>query len=152
MLNPKNEHPSTAAFIRELLRSGKSCKDIAREHELSERYVFCVQQRMRLKERPKVEASNGVKASVKTVPLDALIDQERLDPRRILREGLQAIGEGEVAMDETLRRDLQIGAEAWRRVSRDEEFAPFRALLPSRRAVWGRPRTIAVLREQDGVT
>lgn len=87
----------------------------------------------------------------KTIRLNELIDAERLDARKILREGLAAIPKGELAYDETLARDLRISRDRWREITRDDEWSKFRAILPNRKAVWGKPETIADLKMQDGV-
>lgn len=89
---------------------------------------------------------------VRTVSLEALVEQERLDVRRIIAQAVAAIPDGELAYDETLRRDLRISSDKWRDAARDPQFEELRATLPNRKVVWGRAKTIRKLKEQDGVT
>lgn len=88
---------------------------------------------------------------IKTVKLEDLVETERLDTKKILRAALAEIPDGELAYDETLSRDLRLSRDKWREAVRLPEFERFKATLPNRKVVWGNPRTIADLKEQDGV-
>lgn len=89
--------------------------------------------------------------ALRTIGLESLIEQERLDVRRIIAQAIESIPEGELAYEETLRRDLRISSDKWREAARDPQFEAHRATLPNRKVVWGRPRTIRELKKQDGV-
>lgn len=91
---------------------------------------------------------------IRTLKIQDLIDQERLDHRKILREGIKEISQGDLAHDDTFRRDLEIPLDKWRDISGDEEFGPCKATLPGpgRKIVWGRQKTINDLKRQDGVS
>ena len=136
--------------LLDLIKGGLSVRQAAEEIGLSTRYAFSVVAKNRKK--PGGCAPQTCPGLVKTVPLDELIDSERLDVRKVLRDGLLRIAEGEVARDETLRKDLGISFDRWRELAREEEFSAFRAVLPSRRVVWGRAKTVAELKKLDGVT
>ena len=139
--------------IVEALQRGRSIKEIVQETGVCERYVHKVARQ--LKTNRNAETTRAVevtKCDLKTVDLDSLIEIERLDSRKILREGVACLSEGQVARDETLRKDLGISGDKWRELGRAEEFSAFRAVLPSRRVVWGRAKTIAELKKLDGVT
>ena len=141
--------------LLDLIKGGLSVRQAAAEIGLSARYAFAVvakQRRMGGCHQASGCAAQTKPGLVKTVPLDELIDSERLDVRKVLRDGLLRIAEGEVARDETLRKDLGISFDRWRELSREEEFSAFRAVLPSRRVVWGRAKTVAELKKLDGVT
>jgi hypothetical protein len=100
---------------------------------------------------PATSPSQCNKLCLKTIRITDLIDQERLDARKILRDGLAAIPKGELAYDENLCRDLRISRDRWRDITRDDEWSVYRAVLPNRKTVWGKPDTIADLKRQDGV-
>ena len=136
-----------------MIESGVPVRKAAERVGISVRWAFQAVQNARKRPGPQqVESKPADAACVKTVPIGELIDSERLDVRKVLRDGLARIAEGEVARDETLRKDLGISFDRWRELSREEEFSAFRAILPSRRVVWGRARTIAELKKLDGVS
>jgi hypothetical protein len=92
------------------------------------------------------------KANLRTVSVSSLIDNERLDIKKIIRDGIRHIPAGEVSYDEYFRRDLQIPEPRWKEYSREEEFDNFRATLPNRKVVWGKKATINDIKQMDGVT
>lgn len=138
--------------VETLLADGRSTLEAARAAGVSIRYA----QKIAARRGPAVPAEGSpvkeMSCRIKTVPVAELIDTERLDHKKVLRDGLQGIPEGAVARDETLRKDLGISADRWRELARDEEFSAFRAILPNRRVVWGRAKTISELKRLDGVS
>ena len=92
------------------------------------------------------------KKEMKTIPLRELIDRERLDVKKIIKKGLTEIPEGHTIYDDDFRLSLGVSSGKWREASRDEEFARYKAMLPNKRIVWGKPSTIAEAKKFDGVT
>lgn len=137
-----------------MIESGVPVRKAAERVGISVRWAFQAVQNARKRPGPQQVESKPAASScvVKTVPIGELIDSERLDVRKVLRDGLARIADGEVARDETLRKDLGISFDRWRELSREEEFSAFRAILPSRRVVWGRAKTVAELKRLDGVS
>jgi hypothetical protein len=135
--------------LLELVGEGWPVRKAAAQLGISTRYAFSVVAKAQRADEPE---DPGPSCGIKTVPIAELIDTERLDFRKLMRDGLARIPDGEVARDETLRKDLGISCERWREVSREEEFAACKAILPNRRVVWGRPKTIQALRKLDGVS
>jgi len=88
---------------------------------------------------------------IRKVSINQLIDEERLDVKKIIHDGIALLGSRAVAYDDSFRRDLQITQDRWREYSRDPEFEDFRAILPNKKTVWGRAETITELKEMDGV-
>lgn len=101
------------------------------------------------KSKKKISVDNP---NLRTLTVSSLIDSERLDIKKIIREGISKIPSGQVAYDDNLRRDLQVAENRWREYSRDEEFESFRAILPTRKVVWGKKATIDHIKQMDGVT
>jgi hypothetical protein len=100
---------------------------------------------------PDPESPTKGKPLIRTVTLDVLVDQERLDIKKIIKEGIKQIPSGSFALDENFRRDLRISVDRWKEYSREECFDPYRAMLPNRKIVWGKIKSIAELKQQDGV-
>jgi|GEM_PF-4886762 len=91
---------------------------------------------------------------LKTISVDELIDVERLDLGKIIKQALASLGPRDVIYDDQFRRDLDISLEKWRYTKVGDladEFRDFKAHLPNKKIVWGRKTTIADLRQQDGV-
>lgn len=119
--------------------------------ESSGSYVRQVIRQYRKNGTPSKHSTPKRNPPLRTVKIDELIDKERLDVKRIILEGLEKIPEGQLAYDEDFRRDMGVAVERWRRYSTDDDFDTFKALLPSRKYVWGQADTIAELKQQDGV-
>jgi len=88
---------------------------------------------------------------IKTVDVKSLIVQERLDAKKIIRDGVSALPANEVAYDENFRRDLGISKTRWQDHAGSSEFDDFKARLPNRKVVWGNKKTIEGLKQWDGV-
>ena len=88
---------------------------------------------------------------IKTVDVKSLIVSERLDAKKIIRDGISDLPTNEVAYDENFRRDLGISKTRWQEHASDPEFDDFKARLPNRKVVWGNKKTIEGLRQWDGV-
>jgi hypothetical protein len=95
---------------------------------------------------------NNKNSNLRTVTVSSLIDNERLDIKKIIRDGIRNIPTGQVSYDDYFRRDLQIPEPRWKEYSREEEFDNFRASLPNRKVVWGKKATIKEIKNMDGVT
>jgi hypothetical protein len=91
------------------------------------------------------------KNQIRKIALTKLIDEERLDIKKVIHEGIKLLGARAVAYDDSFRRDLQITQDRWREYSRDPEFEMYRAQLPNRKVVWGWEETINELKKMDGV-
>jgi len=133
-------------------------REFAAEHGTHHRYVRRIVSQIKTEENggipttlPNRSKPQEKRDGIKTLTVNDLIDRERLDVRKIIRDGVGQIPKGQVAYDETFRRDLGVSAERWRLFAREEEFEPFRAILPTRKTVWGQASTIEDLRQQDGV-
>ncbi len=107
-----------------------------------------------LKKRRGAKMENSIpnNAKLRTISIHELVDKERLDTKKIIREGVKRIPTGELAYEETFVRDLAVSRDKFKDVARDEEFDLYRAVLPTRKVVWGQIATIAELRKHDGVT
>lgn len=88
---------------------------------------------------------------VRKLKIDALIDNERLDRAKLVREALSKFAPDDCAYDETFSRDLRIARERWSDVRDMEEFKKFQVLLPTRKRVWCLPEKRQDLLEIDGV-
>ena len=95
--------------------------------------------------------SDSTKANLHTISVSALIDNERLDIKKIIRDGIRHIPSGTVCYDDLLRRDLGVPDTRWREYSREVCFEPFRAVLPNKKVVWGKKATIEEIKKMDGV-
>jgi len=130
--------------------------EFARNHGLNVRLVYKALEKIKKEQNGgipllPVEIEQKDEARPRTITVSELIDKERLDVKKIIRQGINKIPRGEVAYEETFRRDLGISNDKWRDFARDDEFETFRAILPTRKVVWGQAPTIQDLRRQDGV-
>jgi len=101
--------------------------------------------------RPRVNTKGRKNnSSLKTVDVDALVNRERLDPARIVREGLKHVGEN-VVDDDVFRRFLELSTMVWADVRNLEEFRECQVVLPSKKRVWAMEGTRDYLLSLDGV-
>lgn len=92
------------------------------------------------------------KRPIHTISVSTLIDDERLDIKRIIRQGIDSIATGTVSYDDRFRRDLGVPETRWKEYSRAPCFVKYRATLPNRKIVWGNVNTINKIKEMDGVS
>jgi len=92
-----------------------------------------------------------INSCIKTVDVKTLIQQERLDAKKIIKDGIAGLPPDEVAYDENFRRDLGISKQRWQDHANDSQFDDFKARLPNRKLVWGNKKTIDALKQWDGV-
>ena len=135
---------------------GFSVKETAAELDLDYSTACRYVRQFKAESNPKTisqgSKSNNKNSNIRTVSVSNLIDNERLDIKKIIRDGIRHIPAGDLAYDEYFRRDLQIPEPKWKEYSREEEFDNFRASLPNRKVVWGKKATINEIKEMDGVT
>jgi len=66
-----------------------------------------------------------------------------------MAEGIvKAVPSGQVMPDETLRNELKLGSERWRRAKGSIRLKGYWTALPDKSIVWGSTRTIESLEEQ----
>ena len=61
---------------------------------------------------------------------------------------VRAIPSGQVMPDETLRKELNLGSERWRRAKGSNRLKGYWTALPDKTIVWGSTKTIESLEEQ----
>jgi len=99
--------------------------------------------------RPR-QKDRKISRDLKTVDVEALVSRERLDPARIVREGLRHVGEN-VVDDDVFRRFLELSTMVWADVRNLEEFRECQVVLPSKKRVWALEGTRDYLLSLDGV-
>lgn len=100
----------------------------------------------------KVPPKPEPKKSVRTLKAETLIDAQRLDQAKIVRDALDQFDADDCAYDESLRRDLGISSDRWREVRDLDEFLEYQIVLPTKKRVWCLPKKRSELLKLDGVT
>lgn len=96
-------------------------------------------------------ASQCQNQNIKTISAQDLIDQQRLDPAKIIRTALKTMAKGRCAYDESFRRDLGISQDSWKEIRELDEFLDFQIVLPNKKRVWCHPETRDELLRHTGV-
>jgi len=91
------------------------------------------------------------KAPIRKIDIDTLIDQERLDHAKIVRNVLKDFKPEDCAYDDTFRRDLEIPQDKWKDVRDMDEFLDAQVSLPNKKRVWCHPKQKKALLKLDGV-
>jgi len=128
----------------ELLRAAMKVCGVSRDYAgAAYRRVTGEKVRPRLKDRKQGP-------ELKTVDVEALVNRERLDPARIVRDGLKHVGEN-VVDDDVFRRFLELSTMVWADVRNLEEFRECQVVLPNKKRVWAMEGTRDYLLSLDGV-
>jgi O6-methylguanine-DNA--protein-cysteine methyltransferase len=102
------------------------------------------------------KAKGGRKVDrVKSIKLDILADQEKLDPVKAIREVLDKIPRGEVSRYDDVRRATGLSVDRFKDAAVHESLDNNKARLPGQgttnRVVFGHEEDIAIILKMDGV-
>ena len=128
------------------------CKDCRNDAEPGRiRCESCLEKR-RVAERKRSKRNKAGLQDLKTISIEELVDAEKLDVCKIIREGIKNIPAGQVVMDQNFRRELGVAEHKWKEFATDSEFEDNRCTLPTRKRVWGNAEDILEICSFDGVT
>lgn len=96
---------------------------------------------VRLEDGPATGLGDGPEASASCLTVDSVLSQ--FDTVGRLLRLVCAIPSGSLRPDESLRSELSLGSDRWRRVSGSARLAGHWASLPDKSRVWGSKATIA---------
>jgi len=155
----KAKTPANSMTVRQFIKSeiGKGCTE---KTELASRAVSvlgCTRSRAYKVLTTELRGTlvtkdNTAKKDVRKITGKALIDDQRLDHAKIVRNALADFGKEDCAFDDTFRRDLCISTDRWRDVRDMEEFLQYQVMLPTKKRIWCHPKQREILMALDGVT
>jgi hypothetical protein len=90
------------------------------------------------------------KANLKTLKIKEVIEREKLDHLKIVKDALENFTKDECIYDEDLRANLGISKERWKLVRNDDQLLQFQVQLPNKKRVWA--KNTESLLKIDGVT